>query len=357
MTSRRSATGAAPRGAACRREPAAPSAAPHSPQNFARRRVRRCRTTGRRARAARRTRRRTSGPGSFAAPQDWQSDEATRPTFSDRPARSRQVRSRRGRDPQARRGRRRRRGERARAQGASRAWWRRVPRVLDAPRAVFVALRGDRRGRRGCASEPILAIVIARGDGRRPPHAGLGHVLDDAPRRARARRRHVHRRAVLRRRRLFLLGLVRLARRAQRRRPRDAVRHARQLVAFAALPIALSLLVVVPASRSASAATIPRRAASDEGAGRRIGGGRRRPRVRRVVRRAARRCSGPRDDLGAAAPGRGVAGGRCACSPRPIVRPAFARPARGALSQACVVRVVALDASASNAASSSSAIA
>ena len=49
------------------------------------------------------------------------------------------------------------------AQSAVRAWWRRVPLVLTHPAAVFAALRDDDDVDLQARSEPILAIVILAG--------------------------------------------------------------------------------------------------------------------------------------------------------------------------------------------------
>jgi hypothetical protein len=130
---------------------------------------------------------------------------------------------------------------------AERAWWRRVPRLLTSPREVFRALREDDDTDVEARSEPILAIVLVAGTAGILLTPAWGTLLDDQS--------------------LdwlvlcvitfigalfygtagyFLLGFavwvgargVGLDTRA---------RPARQLVAFSALPFALSVLVTLPA--------------------------------------------------------------------------------------------------------------
>jgi len=130
---------------------------------------------------------------------------------------------------------------------AERTWWRRVPRLLTSPREVFRALREDDDTDVEARSEPILAIVLVAGTAGILLTPAWGTLLDDQS--------------------LdwlvlcvitfigalfygtagyFLLGFavwvgargVGLDTRA---------RPARQLVAFSALPFALSVLVTLPA--------------------------------------------------------------------------------------------------------------
>jgi len=133
------------------------------------------------------------------------------------------------------------------AQVRVRQWWRRVPRLLTGPREVFVALRDDDEVDVDARSEPILAIVIVAGMAGILLTPAWATLLDDQS--------------------LdwlvlcvvtfigglfygaagyFLLGLVVwLGARAVGLETRG--RKARQLVGFAALPFALSILVSQPA--------------------------------------------------------------------------------------------------------------
>jgi Yip1 domain len=133
------------------------------------------------------------------------------------------------------------------AQARVRAWWRRVPRLLTAPRDVFVALGDDDEIDVEARSEPILAIVILAGMAGILLTPAWGTLLDDES--------------------LdwlvlavvtfigalfygtagyFVLGFVVWV--GSRGVGLDArSRPARQLVGFSALPFALSIVVTLPA--------------------------------------------------------------------------------------------------------------
>jgi len=133
------------------------------------------------------------------------------------------------------------------AQERVRRWWRLVPRVLTRPTEVFVALRDDDETDVDARSEPILAIVIVAGMAGILLTPAWGTLIDEES--------------------LdwivlavvtfvgglfygtagyFLLGfVVWLGARAVGLETRG--RKARQLVGFAALPFALSIVVTLPA--------------------------------------------------------------------------------------------------------------
>jgi hypothetical protein len=154
------------------------------------------------------------------------------------------------------------------AQARVRLWWRLVPRVLTRPVDVFVALRDDDETDVEARSEPILAIVIVAGMAGILLTPAWGTLLDEES--------------------LdwlvlavvtfiggllygaagyFLLGLVVwLGARAVGVDARG--RTARQLVGFAALPFALSIVVTVPAIVLAFGSDWFRTGGSDDGIGR-----------------------------------------------------------------------------------------
>ena len=156
------------------------------------------------------------------------------------------------------------------AQVHARQWWRRVPRLLTAPRGVFVALRDDDEVDVDARSEPILAIVIVAGMAGILLTPAWGTLIDDES--------------------LdwmvlavvtfiggliygaagyFLLGaVVWLGARAVGLETRG--RKARQLVGFAALPFALSIVVTVPAILLAFGYDWFRTGGSDDGTGRAV---------------------------------------------------------------------------------------
>ncbi|MCY7302280.1 MAG: YIP1 family protein [Thermoleophilia bacterium] len=154
------------------------------------------------------------------------------------------------------------------AQARVRAWWRLVPRVLTRPREVFVALREDDETDVDARSEPILAIVIVAGMAAMLLTPAWGRLLDEES--------------------LdwivlavvtfiggllygafgyFLLGFVVWL--GARGGGVDArAREARQVVAFAALPFALSVVITVPAIVLVFGTDWFRSGGADDGGGR-----------------------------------------------------------------------------------------
>ena len=154
------------------------------------------------------------------------------------------------------------------AQARVERWWRRVPRLLTRPAEVFVALREDDEADLEARSEPILAIVIVAGMAGILLTPAWGTLLDEES--------------------LdwlvlavvtfiggllygaagyFLLGLVVwIGARAVGVDTRS--RSARQLVAFAALPFALSIVVTLPAIVLVFGSDWFRTGGSDGGTGR-----------------------------------------------------------------------------------------
>ena len=151
---------------------------------------------------------------------------------------------------------------------AERAWWRRVPLLLTRPRGVFVALRDDDETDVVARSEPILAIVMVAGMAGILLTPTWGTLLDEES--------------------LdwlvlavvtfvgglfygtagyFLLGLV-VWLGARGVGLETTAGKARQVVGFAALPLALSLLVTLPTVVLAFGYDWFRSGGSDAGTGR-----------------------------------------------------------------------------------------
>jgi len=153
-------------------------------------------------------------------------------------------------------------------EAASREWWRRVPRVVTAPRTVFAALAETDDTDVDARSEPVLAITILAGMACILLTPAWGTVMDDPTVDA----------LVLvvvtfigglfyGAAGYFLLGLALwLGARAVGVDPPFKI--ARQIVAFAALPLALALVVLVPAIAIGFGNDWFRTGGSDEGAGR-----------------------------------------------------------------------------------------
>jgi len=154
------------------------------------------------------------------------------------------------------------------AQARVRAWWRLVPRVLTHPTDVFVALRDDDHVDVDARAEPILAIVLVAGMAAMLLTPAWGTLLDEES--------------------LdwivlavvtfiggllygafgyLLLGLV-VWIGARGVGVDTAARPARQVVAFSAVPFALSILVTLPAIVLVFGTDWFRTGGSDDGSGR-----------------------------------------------------------------------------------------
>lgn len=156
------------------------------------------------------------------------------------------------------------------AQARVRRWWRLVPRVLTAPREVFVALRDDDEVDVEARAEPILAIVMLAGMAGILLTPAWGTVLDEQS--------------------LdwlvlavitfigglfygvagyFLLGLaVWLGIRGVGLE--TSARRCRQLLGFSSVPLALSLLVTLPVALVAFGPDFFRSGGGDAGWGHRL---------------------------------------------------------------------------------------
>lgn len=154
------------------------------------------------------------------------------------------------------------------AQARVRLWWRLVPRVLTRPAGVFVALRDDDEVDVDARSEPILAIVVVAGMAAMLLTPAWGRLLDEES--------------------LdwivlavltfvggllygafgyFLLGFV-VWLGARGVGVDTPARPARQVVAFSALPFALSIVVTMPAIVLVFGTDWFRTGGADDGAGR-----------------------------------------------------------------------------------------
>ena len=155
-------------------------------------------------------------------------------------------------------------------EAAAREWWRRVPRVVTAPRSVFAALAETDDSDVDARSEPVLAITILAGMACVILTPAWGTIMDDST---------VDTLVLFvvtfigglfyGAAGYFLLGLVLLlGAKAVGVDPRFKI--ARQLVAFAAVPLALGLFVLVPTIALAYGADWFRTGGSDQGTGREV---------------------------------------------------------------------------------------
>lgn len=156
------------------------------------------------------------------------------------------------------------------ADALGRAWWRRVPRIVTAPRPVFEALAETDELDVGARSEPILAITILAGTAAVLLTPVWGQVMDDSSVDGLVVAvvtfvAGLFYGAVG----YFLLGLTMWL--GTKAVGVDApFRIARQLVGLAALPLALSLAVLVPLIVVWFGEDWFRDGGSDEGTGRAV---------------------------------------------------------------------------------------
>jgi hypothetical protein len=155
-------------------------------------------------------------------------------------------------------------------EAASREWWRRVPRIVTAPRPVFAALAETDDTDVDARSEPVLAITILAGMACVLLTPAWGRVMDDST---------VDTLVLVvvtfiggvfyGAAGYFLLGLA-LWLGAKAVGVDTPFKIARQIVAFAALPLALAFAVLVPTIAIAFGSDWFRTGGSDEGAGRAV---------------------------------------------------------------------------------------
>ena len=155
-------------------------------------------------------------------------------------------------------------------EAAAREWWRRVPRVVTAPRSVFAALAETDDADVDARSEPVLAITILAGMACVILTPAWGTIMDDST---------VDALVLLvvtfigglfyGAAGYFLLGLVLLLG-AKAVGVDPPFKIARQVVAFAAVPLALGFFVLVPAIGLGYGGDWFRTGGSDEGTGRAV---------------------------------------------------------------------------------------
>jgi hypothetical protein len=154
-----------------------------------------------------------------------------------------------------------------RASTPERDWWLRVLAVFQAPRAVFAGLRDDSDEQATARQEPVLALVILAGMGAILVTNATGSLLDNP---------EVDRLIVLVL--VFLAGALygaaaywigggALYLGVKAAGGDETYRRARHLLAFAAGPIALSLLVLWPLQIAIYGSDLFRSGGGDEGKG------------------------------------------------------------------------------------------
>ena len=154
------------------------------------------------------------------------------------------------------------------ADALGRAWWARVPKVLTAPRQVFAALGDTDDADVGARAEPILAITILAGTAGVLLTPAWGRLMDDPSVDGLVAAVVTFIAGVFYGAAgYFVLGLA-LWLGAKAVGVDAPFRIARQVLGFAALPVALSLVVLVPAIVLGFGTDWFRSGGNDEGAGR-----------------------------------------------------------------------------------------
>jgi hypothetical protein len=155
----------------------------------------------------------------------------------------------------------------ARVDQSERAWWLRIFVVLQSPKAVFTALRDDSDAAAASRQEPVLALVILAGIAGVLAAPGMGTVMDDYAVDGTDVAINVFLAGgsyglVV----YWLVGAV-LFFACEYFGSRGSYRRSRHLVAYATVPLILSLLAVWPVRLALYGSDVFRSGGRDEGLG------------------------------------------------------------------------------------------
>jgi hypothetical protein len=148
-----------------------------------------------------------------------------------------------------------------------RAWWLRALLVLQSPRPVFAALRDDSVGAREARQEPVTALVILAGIAGVLAAPKTGELLDEAEMDAVLLLVTVFLAGSLYGLVSYWLGAGALQLAVERFGSRGSYRRTRHLLAFAAAPLALSLVVLWPVRLAVYGGDTFRTGGRDDGIG------------------------------------------------------------------------------------------
>jgi len=153
------------------------------------------------------------------------------------------------------------------APSLQREWWLRTLAVFQSPRSVFAALRDDSREAADARSEPILAIVILAGIAGVLSTAFAGRLLDQPEFDGVNVAIWAFLGGAVQGLASFWIGGLLLLFGIRALGGASSYRQARHVFAFAAAPIALSLLLVWPVRLALYGGDLFRSGGSDHGAG------------------------------------------------------------------------------------------
>lgn len=150
---------------------------------------------------------------------------------------------------------------------SERAWWVRAALVLESPRAVFAALRDDSDGAADARAEPITALVILAGVAAVLAGPRAGRLFDEA-----------EMDSLLLSVVIFLAGALyglvgywfaggALHLGSRRLGSLGSYRRSRHVLAYATVPLAVSLLAVWPVELAVYGGDVFRTGGADEGMG------------------------------------------------------------------------------------------
>jgi hypothetical protein len=129
---------------------------------------------------------------------------------------------------------------------SERAWWLRALAVLQAPTAVFAALRDDSQDAAAARQEPVTAIVILSGIAGVLAAPETGRLMDDAAMDGLTATVVIFLSGALYGLVAYWLGGAALQLAAERLGSRGTYRRSRHVLAYASVPLIASLLVVWP---------------------------------------------------------------------------------------------------------------
>ena len=150
-----------------------------------------------------------------------------------------------------------------------REWWLRTLAVFSSPRSTFAALRDDSRAASEAREEPVLALAVLAGIAGVLATPTVGDLLDDRERDALVVAVLIFLAGGLYGAATYWLGGCALHMGIRAAGGQTTYRQARHVLAFAAAPLALSLLVLWPVRLAVYGGELFRAGGADEsGAGR-----------------------------------------------------------------------------------------